>query len=52
MYNYYKVMNGMPTDKERKAYNKANPDNKIKIVQAIKYRSDFDVIYASTLLFV
>ena len=33
-------------DKERKAYNKANPDNKIKIVQAIKYRSDFDVIYA------
>lgn len=33
-------------DKERKAYNKKNPDNKIKIVQAIKYRSDFDVIYA------
>lgn len=32
-------------DKERKKYNKENPDNKVEIVQAIKYKSDFDVIY-------
>ena len=32
-------------DKARKAFNKANPDNKIKIVQAIKYISDFKVVY-------
>lgn len=38
---YYEIRN-----KERKAYNKKNPDKQIKIVQAIKYRSDFDVIYA------
>lgn len=37
---YYKIQ-----DKKRKAYNKANPDKKISIVQAIKYISDFDVIY-------
>lgn len=33
-------------DKERKAWNKANPNNQIKIVQPIKYRSDFEVTYA------
>lgn len=33
-------------DKKRKAWNKANPDNQIKIIQAIKYRSDFEVTYA------
>lgn len=34
-------------DKDRKKHNKANPDNKINIIQAIKYRADFDVIYAN-----
>lgn len=32
-------------DKQRKKYNKLNPDNKVNIVQSIKYRADFDVIY-------
>lgn len=31
-------------DKLRKKYNKENPDNKIAIVQAIKYISDFEII--------
>ena len=33
-------------NKKRLAFNKANPDKKINIVQAIKYRSDFEVTYA------
>lgn len=33
-------------DKLRKKHNKAYPDNKINIVQAIKYIADFDVTYA------
>lgn len=33
-------------DKERKTFNKANPENKVKIVQGITYIADFDVIYA------
>lgn len=33
-------------NKERLAWNKANKDNQIKIIQAIKYRSDFEVTYA------
>lgn len=32
-------------DKLRKKYNKENPDNKIQIVQAIKYISDFLIVY-------
>lgn len=32
-------------DKQRKKYNKENPDNKIQIVQAIKYISDFFIVY-------
>lgn len=32
-------------DKERKKYNKLNPDNKIGIVQGIKYIADFDITY-------
>lgn len=32
-------------DKERKRHNKNNPDNKINIVQGIKYIADFDVTY-------
>lgn len=32
-------------DKRRKKHNKANPDNKINIVQAIKYIADFDITY-------
>ena len=32
-------------DKLRKKYNKDNPDNKIAIVQAIKYIADFDITY-------
>lgn len=32
-------------DKLRKKHNKENPDNKINIIQAIKYISDFDVTY-------
>jgi hypothetical protein len=38
---YYNKM-----DKERKAWNKANPDNKININNAIKYRSDYKVWYS------
>ena len=37
----YKELN-----KQRLAWNKTNPDSQIKIVQAIKYRSDFEVTYA------
>lgn len=33
-------------DKLRKKHNKDNPDNKIAIVQAIKYIADFDITYA------
>lgn len=33
-------------DKLRKKHNKENPDNKINIVKAIKYISDFLVVYA------
>lgn len=36
----YKAM-----DKIRKKHNKDNPDNKINIVQAIKYIADFDITY-------
>lgn len=32
-------------DKLRKKYNKENPDDQIKIVQAIKYISDFLIVY-------
>lgn len=32
-------------DKERKKYNKLNPDNKVSIVQGIKYIADFDIKY-------
>lgn len=32
-------------DKLRKKHNKDNPDNKITIVNAIKYRADFDITY-------
>lgn len=32
-------------DKLRKKHNKENPDNKIQIVQAIKYISDFLIVY-------
>ena len=32
-------------DKLRKKHNKENPDNKIQIIQAIKYISDFKVTY-------
>lgn len=32
-------------DKLRKKYNKSNPDNQISIVNAIKYKSDFEIIY-------
>jgi hypothetical protein len=34
-------------DKKRKAHNKANPDNKININNAIKYISDFKVWYTN-----
>lgn len=37
----YKELN-----KKRLAWNKANPEDKIEIVQAIKYISDFEVTYA------
>ncbi len=33
-------------DKLRKKHNKENPDNKIGIIQAIKYISDFLIVYA------
>ena len=33
-------------NKERLAFNKANKDKQVKIIQAIKYRSDFEVTYA------
>lgn len=33
-------------NKKRLAFNKTNPDKKINIIQAIKYRSDFEVTYA------
>ena len=32
-------------DKLRKKHNKENPDNKIAIIQAIKYIADFDITY-------
>ena len=32
-------------DKLRKKHNKNNPDNKINIIQAIKYIADFDITY-------
>ena len=32
-------------DKQRKKHNKSNPDNKIEIVQGIKYIADFDITY-------
>lgn len=32
-------------DKERKKYNKSNPENQIKIIQGIKYIADFIVTY-------
>lgn len=32
-------------NKARQKYNKLNPDNKVNIVQAIKYKSDFKITY-------
>lgn len=47
MYVYEKGLEDVyeEADRRRKKHNKANPDNKVNIVQAIKYISDFKVKY-------